>query len=200
MDLSTKQPQMSNIMNNLIFKKSIFNAIESAFIQGTALNVKRDIYFLINGDLVTKTSKYTKAQQHSTGGKGSVTRYRVNGKATNTADLEQYMNSIEVVDRAVYSDNVYELKMLRDLKVTEKQQVEEVEEIDLKEVVVVVLGEGFTITETLNPKLSNYEDLCCKYKLTGFVNRRLSIDEVYHRTNFNYEGSVVTVTYINKHK
>lgn len=69
------------------------------------------LYFLVNGHLITKTATITKAQMHSTGGKGTTARWKLNGKAISRADLDAFLMTDKNVE-VLYSANVYELKSL----------------------------------------------------------------------------------------
>lgn len=106
-----------NTVNTIEFK-TINNFVEFAkniFIPGQNI-YDRTVYFLVGTELVTATSKWTKAQQNSTGGKGSVTRFRLNGKAISANDLDEMMNKIENVETIEYSTNVYQLKEIRTVR------------------------------------------------------------------------------------
>ena len=111
----------------------------------------RKVYFLIGTDLITATSKRTKAQQESNGGKGSVTRFRLNGKAISCAELEDHLKDTKETE-FLYSSNVYELKAIRtereNAPVVEKD--EDVKSFTFEKINVSINNTTSKITYTIN--------------------------------------------------
>lgn len=97
------------MLTSTLFTNSDFSTMfEDTMIKGQNVH-NFSVFFLVNNQLVTKTTKSTKAQMGATGGKGGVTRWKLNGKAISKAALNDALRPTENQE-VLYSSNVYELK------------------------------------------------------------------------------------------
>lgn len=98
------------MLTSTLFAKSEFTtSFDCMIIEGqNVFNYK--LYFLVNGHLITKTSKVTSTQMQ-TRGKGTTTRWKLNGKAISKAELNAFLMP-EQNTEVLYSANANELKQL----------------------------------------------------------------------------------------
>lgn len=83
-------------------------AFDQAMIKGQNV-FNFTVYFLIDNQLVTKTTKWTKAQINSTNGKGGTTRWKLNGNAIAKAELNEILKKHHSQE-VRYSAKAHELK------------------------------------------------------------------------------------------